>query len=390
MRNLIPLALFLLCLLPGARRPLRAASSQPEVSLIKTPDGGIQPQAVLDSKSVLHLIYFKGDPAAGDIYYVKKAPGARSFSKPIRVNSVPGSAVAIGSVRGAQLAIGKNGIVNVAWFGSSKAQPRGPSNSTPMLYTRSNAAGTAFGPERNVMQFATGLDGGGSVAAGPAGNVYVAWHGNPNHNGEANRRVYVAKSSNNGKSFAREVPAFQDPTGACGCCGMRIFVGRQGDVYILYRAATEKIHRDMYLLVSTDKGRTFKGIDVSKWLLDACPMSTDFISESPGRILIAWERAGQVYYGAVTPGSDHVRLIVPAPGQSKDRKHPVVVGNANGDTLLAWTEGTAWQKGGALAWQVFDKSGKPLPEKGIKPGTVPVWGLVAAIARPDGGFAIIY
>src|SRR2546422_6385539 len=31
-----------------------------------------------------------------------KAPGVTEFSRPIRVNSVPGSAVAIGSVRGAQ------------------------------------------------------------------------------------------------------------------------------------------------------------------------------------------------------------------------------------------------------------------------------------------------
>ena len=37
--------------------------------------------------------------------------------------------------------------------------------------------GSAFEPQRNVMQFAEGLDGGGSVAADVQGNVYVAWHG---------------------------------------------------------------------------------------------------------------------------------------------------------------------------------------------------------------------
>jgi hypothetical protein len=103
---------------------------------MKTPDGGIQPQAILDSRGVLHLIYFKGNPDGGDVFYVRRSPGATTFSKPIRVNSVPGSALAIGSVRGAQLAVGKNGIVHVAWLGSAKAEPRGPENSTPMLYTR--------------------------------------------------------------------------------------------------------------------------------------------------------------------------------------------------------------------------------------------------------------
>jgi len=40
---------------------------------------------------ILHLIYFKGDPSGGDIYYVRKAPGSAEFSKSIRVNNVRGS-----------------------------------------------------------------------------------------------------------------------------------------------------------------------------------------------------------------------------------------------------------------------------------------------------------
>jgi hypothetical protein len=82
----------------------------------------------------------------GDIFHVRKAPGVTEFSRPIRVNSVPGSAVAIGSVRGAQIAIGKGGRVHLAWLGSSTAQPRGPNNATPMHYARVNDAGTAFEP----------------------------------------------------------------------------------------------------------------------------------------------------------------------------------------------------------------------------------------------------
>lgn len=363
--------------------------SEAGVTLIRTPDGGIQPQAVLDASGVLNLVYFKGSADAGDVYYVQKRPGAAQFSKPIRVNHVPGSAMAIGSVRGAQIAAGKDGLIHVAWMGSAKAAPRGPSNSTPMLYTRSNKARTAFEPERNLVQYATGLDGGGSVAADRFGRVYVAWHANPAHSGEQNRRVYLARSIDNGRTFSREFSAFRKPTGACGCCGMRIFAGRRGDLYILYRAATRAIHRDIYLLVSKDGGKTFTGSAVSRWRLDACPMSTCFISQSPESILIAWERAGQVYYGAATPGTDRVGRVVVPPGIPRDRKHPVVVGDGQGNVLLGWTRGTAWQKGGALEWQVFDKSGKPTPQKGLKPGLVPVWGLVSASVRPDSGFSII-
>jgi len=133
-----------------------------------------------------------------------------------------------------------------------------------MLYTRLNDPGTAFEPQRNVMQFAVGLDGGASVAADNFSNVYVVWHANPENNGEAHRRVWMARSGDDGKTFAREVAVDpemkqgveEEPRGACGCCGMRAFADERAALYILYRAATEQIHRDMVLLVSRDRGST--------------------------------------------------------------------------------------------------------------------------------------
>jgi hypothetical protein len=57
--------------------------------------------------------------------------------------------------------------------------------------------------------------------------------------------------------------------------------------------------------------------------------------------------------------------------------------------MFAWTEGMGWKQGGELEWQVYDKSGKPTNERGKISG-VPVWSLIAAFARPDGGFTIMY
>jgi len=372
-----------------ARKTALTPVGQDTVTLMRTPDGGIQPQVAVDAKGVLHLIYFKGSPEAGDIFYVRRDPGATSFSRPLRVNTVPGSAVAIGSVRGAQLAVGKGGRVHVAWLGSAKARPRGPADATPMLYTRLNDAGREFEAERNVMRFAVGLDGGGSVAADEAGNVYVAWHGNPAQNGEVNRRVWIARSGDEGKTFSREAPAYPQPTGACGCCGMRAFADHGGDVYILYRAATESVHRDMYLLISKDAGRNFQGTDVARWNLNACPMSTASISEGGGEVLAAWETAGQVYYDEVDPRASRISSPIPAPGEASDRKHPAIARNSQGETILAWTEGTAWEKGGGLAWQLFNRAGQPVGKEGRAAG-VPVWGLVAAFADREGGFTVVY
>src|SRR4051794_21746455 len=76
---------------------------RPHVEVVRTPDGAIQPQAVIDGAGSIHVIYFKGDPAAGDLFYVCRENTAIAFSPPIRVNSQPGSAIAVGTIRGAQI-----------------------------------------------------------------------------------------------------------------------------------------------------------------------------------------------------------------------------------------------------------------------------------------------
>src|SRR4051794_4480365 len=93
------------------------AAAAANVSVLRTPNGGIQPQAAVDASGTVHLIYYKGKDGAGDIFYVRQQLGDKDFSKPIQVNSQPGSAMAIGTIRGAQLAIGKNGRVQVIWNG---------------------------------------------------------------------------------------------------------------------------------------------------------------------------------------------------------------------------------------------------------------------------------
>lgn len=376
--------------LAGAGLVLPAAiPSVPQVHVVRVPDHGILPQAILAADGTLRMIYFKGDPAAGNIEFVTRAPGAKEFSKPIRVNSQPGSAVAVGTVRAPQMARGRDGRVYVLWFGSQHAEPRGPGGATPVLFSRSNQAGTAFERQRNLMQFAQGVNGGLSVAAGRQGNVYVVWHANGKKPGEAHRRVYLARSMNGGRTFAREVPVSPASLGACGCCGMRAFVDHRGTVYILYRAATGNIHRDMTLLISDDLGLRFRADLVSPWRLNYCPMTTDFLSEGDGRVLAAWEKAGEVYFDEISPATHRLSRAYAAPGAAVDRKHPAIAANSRGQILLAWTEGTAWAKGGSLAWQTFDASGRPQGPEGHAPD-VPVWDAPTAFARHDGSFTIVY
>jgi hypothetical protein len=361
-----------------------------KVTLLRVPDNGIQPQVAVDSQGIVHLIYFHGEAGHGDVFYVRSDDSGAHFSAPLRVNSQPGSVIATGTIRGAHLAIGKSGRVHVAWMGADKAEPRGPADATPMLYTRLNDKGTAFEPQRNVIQSAAGLDGGGSVGADDAGNVYVAWHApEPGVKGEDKRRVWVAHSTDEGKTFARETPASGEGTGVCGCCGMRAFSDARGNVYFLYRSATQEVHRDTYLLTSKDHADKFRPDKLQEWNIGTCPMSSFALAETSAGVVAAWETDGQVSFARIDPESGQRSEPVAAPGAGKGRKHPVIAGNARKDTIFVWTEGTGWNKGGAVAWQVFDQNGKPTAERGRSDG-VPVWSMAAVFARPDGGFTVLY
>jgi hypothetical protein len=358
--------------------------------LVRAPDHGIQPQVVVDAKGVLHLLYFKGDPANGDVYYARSQNGTE-FQHPLRVNSQPGSAIAIGNIRGAHLALGKNVRAHVAWNGSGKAAPKAPGDTTPMLYARLDDVGTAFEPQRNLIR-STGavLDGGGSVAADGGGNVYVFWHSpGPDQKGEQNRRVWVAVSTDDGKTFAAEKAASDEPTGACGCCGLRAFADNKGTVYALFRGARTPEQRDMYLLTSAGGAKGFMVEDIHPWAINTCPMSSEAFAEGPGQVVAAWETNGQVYFTRIDLKTGKRSAPVAATGAGHGRKHPAVAVNANGETILAWTEGMGWNKGGSLAWQVYDRDSNPTDDHGQAAG-VPVWSLIAAYVRQDGRFAIVY
>jgi len=86
----------------------------PVVTLMRVPNRGIQPQVAVDRQGTVHMIYFHGEPANGNVFYVRMDKGKETFSPALQVNSTPGSAIAIGNIRGPQMALGKNGRVHVA------------------------------------------------------------------------------------------------------------------------------------------------------------------------------------------------------------------------------------------------------------------------------------
>ena len=134
MRDRVTIALVLagvLMVVAGKSATAETPSGQPRV--IRAPEGGLQPHAVVGPGGLVHLVYLSGDLASADVNYAVLEPGRNEFAPSLRVNSGKGSAVALGTIRGAQIALGREGRVHVAWNGTTKATPANPNGGSPML-----------------------------------------------------------------------------------------------------------------------------------------------------------------------------------------------------------------------------------------------------------------
>ncbi|MCX6849696.1 MAG: sialidase family protein [Verrucomicrobia bacterium] len=350
-----------------------------DVRFERVPEGGVQPQVATTRDGTLHLVYLIGNPGGGDVRYVTKKSGATGWSEPHTLNSTPATAVAMGTIRGAQIAAGKDDSLHVVWNG-----PGGKNQPAPLLYSRSLDHGGTFEKQRDLRADTQGLDGGASIAASAKGEVYIVWHGAPAGAapGEINRRVFVLKSADNGGTFSKPRIANGDDPGVCACCSLKTFVSPTGELITLYRAARSMAQRDITLMISTDGGVTFQHRDVGPWAINACPMSSASVIAAGAKTRAAWEAEGKVYTSLLDESSAALAV-------SEDKaRHPALAMNARGETLITWSVGTGWQKGGQLGWLVLDSSGKATGKRGIKPG-VPVWGFTAAYAEDD-HFVILY
>ncbi|MCB1231219.1 MAG: exo-alpha-sialidase [Verrucomicrobiae bacterium] len=383
----------LLALVFGLTLP--SLQSAPEVSVERVPWEGIQSQAAVDHEGNLHLLYFRGDPRAGNLFHTVRLRGERAFRPPVQVNETPGAAIAMGTIRGGQLAIGRQGIVHVSWMGSGETLASGAKPAeAPMLYSRSTDGGKTFEPERNLITSAQGLDGGGSVAADAEGNVHVFWHApeRPGAVGEDQRGVWVASSTDDGAVFSPERIAWDGKVGACGCCGLKSFSLPTGTSFVLFRSAESPSQRDIYLL-SRQSGidGTFSGHKIDAWNINRCPMSSAAFAASDDRLAIAWESRDRVYFQGIDSrtGAPIDTAISPEGHPHKGQKHPSLAIDEAGNLLLVWMVPGGWGAPGRVEWRVFLPDGTPTDTTGLQEG-VPPWSMATATFQPGSGFSVFY
>lgn len=118
-------------------------------------------------------------------------------------------------------------------------------------------------------------------------------------------------------------------------------------------------------------------------------MSSEAFAAGPKGVCAAWDdgnRVGLLKY-PFSSSIDGPREYFEGPGSFR---HPSITFNKNGDMILVWTEGTGWNRGGNLAWQVYNNKNDRGGEPGSRKDAISVWGLPAVIAEPNGDFTIFH
>jgi hypothetical protein len=371
----------------AASTSLAAVDVRPE----RVPDGGLQPDALVDAQGRVRLVYLRGDPKAADIRFVTRGPGRGAWSRPQTVNSEPGAAVALGSVRGPRIALGASGILHVVWNGSSGVPPTA-SGSAPLLYSRTKPSGEGFEAQRALGGKTRHLDGGAAVAADGKGMVWVVWHAalpTPPVGGddETRRAVFLSVSRDEGRTFAP--PQRIDPPGmgVCACCALDAGIGPDGSGWVLVRGAAGKSERGMQLLTARSGSPDFQRHALDAWSLNQCPLSTARLSRLGGDPVAVWLSEGRIRLGRL----GMTESVRPLSEPGRKANHPVVVPlPGSGSLLVAWTEGTAWQRGGDLAWRTVGSGESPGDSPIQRLPGVPVWGSVAAWNESDGSVTVLY
>src|SRR5581483_11659746 len=153
---------------------------------------------------------------------------------------------------------------------------------------------TSIGPINDIS--GSSSEGLMSVAADENDHLYAVWL--DIRTGHHNQLYFSTLSGNTGHWTPNRL-IYQSPDGhVCECCKPSIHA-QGNNIAVMFRNWLNG-SRDLYLLTSSDEGRTFnkaQKLGTGTWKLNGCPMDGGGVTIDPsGSIHTVWQREGVVYY----------------------------------------------------------------------------------------------
>jgi hypothetical protein len=145
-----------------------------------------------------------------------------------------------------------------------------------------------------------------SLALANDGRIYAAWLDERNisepkpsqhaggHHMESNRDLFVAYSTDGGKTFSTNQKVAEN---ACPCCKTALAVSPDGTLYASWRQVLPGNFRHIAVASSTDGGVKFSSptiVSDDKWKLQGCPVSGPSLAvDANGTLKVVWYAAGE-------------------------------------------------------------------------------------------------
>lgn len=391
-----------------------AGTSETLVHLMATPDGGVQPRLVNDSKGGLHLLFFKKrlsnpDAREGNLYYRRYDADAGAWGGSVKVSS-QAFAMQTFSISRASMAVSDDGRVHVVWYLPRQAEYH---------YTRSDSTGTRFAAQQSIIStYTEGLDAAADIAAS-GNNIAIVW-GAGALSAEEERSVYGRISLDGGVTFGAEQLLGDKALGACACCSLATEFSADDSLQVAYRSAINGIGRHMQLLTvansSFNSGNPVGGTNSSgpgpsgrysevgefqQWELSACPLSTNDFYSADDANWLAFENENRTAILAVDANGKYSAAArkVLEPLTETRQKNPIIAVNPKQEKLIVWGEAISHSRGGRLNFASLDAAGNPLEllvqELASRVGmdmdvTIANYSFPAVGVLPNGDFLILH
>jgi hypothetical protein len=298
----------------------------------------------------VYVVWQKNTHAEGrrfpysDLRLARSIDGGRTFEPAITVNDDAGGAPSSHTFH--DVLVAADGTVYVTWI-DGRSNETASSDGSPAH----NQHGAQGGPEIRV---ARSIDGGRtfspsivvatnacpccrtSLAASPAGEVYVAWRtilpGNI-------RDIVVARSDDRGATWSTATRAHDDGWvfDACPHAGPSVAVNDDGRVHVAWYTGVSGAP-GIYMAASSDRGATFnepRAISSAEWVP---PSQVKLAVDGRGHILAAWDdrrHETPVLNLEVFDGEDGRRLGRSEPGWGVSP----AIASAGGTSIAAWLDG---------------------------------------------------
>ena len=348
-----------------------------------------EPTTAVGSDGSFYVAWVNHEAKQADVMLGRFDANGKAAGAPVRVNPQAGVATAW---RGdpPSVAVAKNGSVYVVWTARVEVDGK---KGTDLYLSVSNDSGQTFAAPVKINDDKTpAAHGMHALDVAEDGRIYVSWLDERNvaapmpstkadgHHMESNRELFIADSSDGGRTFSRNRKVAAE---ACPCCKTALAVAADGTVYISWRHVLPGNFRHIAVTSSSDAGATFsKPVIVSddKWMLQGCPVSGPSLAAEGGVLKVLWYAAGEgnapgLY---VAESKDKGQSFSPRQllAQEGVRGTPVLAANGSADVAI-------WEMtGGAAAETKFRKLGNE--SAAISVGTNAE--LPAAVAGKDGLF----